>query len=318
MAEPKDIQAAGAVVWRNGQEDTEVLLIHRPKRGDWSLAKGKRDPGEHLLQTAVREVFEETGVRPVLGRRLRTVGYEVNGAPKWVHYWAAAAPAMPVTPATSADPAASTPWFSPNAEVDQIEWLTFPRARERLTYTHDTWVLNAFARWPRETVPLILLRHATAGDKKHWHGEDLERPLDEAGRAEARALAGVLACFAPRRVISSPAVRCLETVQPYAAQIGAAVETEAAFLPPGRLRDSAGNPTNAGDPAATMKRIVAAADPTVVCVHRENIPALLAAACEQLGTESPARPAVPKGGFWALHIGGTRLTAVERYTLSGG
>ena len=64
------ILAAGAVVWRPAAGGTEVLLIHRPRYDDWSLPKGKREPGEHLLLTAVREVFEETSVRPVLGPRL--------------------------------------------------------------------------------------------------------------------------------------------------------------------------------------------------------------------------------------------------------
>jgi 8-oxo-dGTP pyrophosphatase MutT (NUDIX family) len=82
MAEPvagpgelSEIEAAGAIVWRRGPDGPEVLLIHRPRRDDWSLAKGKRDPGEQLPQTAVREVVEETGLHPRLGRRLQSVRY---------------------------------------------------------------------------------------------------------------------------------------------------------------------------------------------------------------------------------------------------
>ena len=89
--QPGQILAAGVIVWRRGPDGPEVLLIHRPRRDDWSLAKGKRDPGEQLPQTAIREVAEETGIRPVLGRRLRTVRYLAAGHP-------AGAPPVPVSP----------------------------------------------------------------------------------------------------------------------------------------------------------------------------------------------------------------------------
>ncbi|MBA3781090.1 MAG: NUDIX domain-containing protein, partial [Nocardioides sp.] len=56
---PYDVVAAGAVVTRRGGE---VLLVHRPRYDDWSFPKGKRDRGEHILATAVREVAEETGL----------------------------------------------------------------------------------------------------------------------------------------------------------------------------------------------------------------------------------------------------------------
>ena len=89
------ILAAGAAIWRpaantpqepQGSEGAEVLLVHRPKYDDWSLPKGKSEPGEHILLTAVREVWEETCVRPVLGPRLPSVEYISWGYPKRVSY----------------------------------------------------------------------------------------------------------------------------------------------------------------------------------------------------------------------------------------
>lgn len=346
MAEPGEIEAAGAVLWRHARSGTEVLLIHRPRRHDWSLAKGKRNPGEHILQTAVREVTEETGLRPVLGRRLRTVHYQVNGVPKHVHYWAAAEPVTGAPGGAEEAPrsgsggfrgavppgqhgggfqgavppgqhGATAPSFVPNQEVDRVEWLPLPRAREQVTYPHDVGVLDDFAQWPRETVPLILLRHASAGSKKDWHGDDMLRPLDEQGRAAADVLTALLGCFAPRRVISSPAWRCIDTVAPYAARIGAAVETEAAFAPPDRSPPCSSCRTSAGDPASAMARLVADGVPAVVCVHRENVPVLLAAACERLGAALPADPSLPKGGFWVLQKGDGKLAGLERHDLSG-
>ena len=85
--------AAGAAIWRPaadpGPGEAEVLLVHRPAYDDWSLPKGKSEPGEHILLTPVREVLEETCVRPVLGPRLPTVEYISWGRPKQVSYWAA-------------------------------------------------------------------------------------------------------------------------------------------------------------------------------------------------------------------------------------
>jgi 8-oxo-dGTP diphosphatase len=318
MAEPGHIEAAGAVVWRPAPEGTgatEVLLIHRPKRDDWSLAKGKREPGEHITVTAVREVTEETGVRPVLGRRLRTVGYEVNGVPKRVHYWAAARPAA----GNGGGPRGAVPPGQPgvpNPEVDRVEWLTLPRARERLSYPHDSGVLDDFAQWPRPTVPLILLRHASAGSKAGWPGDDLLRPLDEPGRAAAVALAAVLDCYRPLRVISSPAKRCVDTVAPYAQRIGAAVETDAALAPPGGSPGQSSSETSAVA-ASMIAQLAADGVPAVVCMHRENIPAVLAAACQQLGAAPPADPSLGKGGFWVLQIGDGKLAGLERQELSG-
>ncbi|HYZ53810.1 MAG TPA: NUDIX hydrolase [Streptosporangiaceae bacterium] len=324
MTEPEEMEAAGVLLWRRTNSSTEVLLIHRPWWDDWSLPKGKRNLGEHILQVAVREVTEETGLRPVLGRRLRTVHYRVDGAPKHVHYWAAAAP----VPTAPAPPRSGSGGFRgadlppgqhgvPNKEVDRVEWLSLPQAREQLSYPHDVGVLNDFAQWPRETVPLILLRHASAGSKKDWRGDDALRPLDDRGRAAARVLAALLGCFAPRRVVSSATRRCIDTVAPYAARIGAAVEEKAAFAVPTPSQSSSSCRTSADDPASAMARIVADGVPAVVCVHRENIPVLLAAACEHLGAVPPADPSLPKGGFWVLQAGDGRLVGLERHDLSG-
>lgn len=314
MGEAGHIEAAGTVMWRPGPDGPEVLLIHRPKRDDWSLAKGKQEPGEHIAVTAVREVAEETGLRAVLGRRLRTVRYEVNGVPKRVHYWAAARP--PAEAAGGVQGAPGQPGV-PNPEVDRVEWLTLPRARERLSYPRDGGVLDDFAQWPRETVPLILLRHASAGKKANWAGDDLLRPLDERGRADALTLAALLECYGPRRVVSSPARRCVDTVAPYAERIGATVETDAALAPPDRDPAQPSGRTSTGDAASMIARVAAAAVPAVVCTHRENLPSLIAAACQQLGATPPGDPSVPKGGFWVMQIGDGKLVGLERQELSG-
>jgi phosphohistidine phosphatase SixA len=169
-------------------------------------------------------------------------------------------------------------------------------------------------------VPLILVRHASAGRKADWPGDDESRPLDAQGAADAQALARLLACFAPTaRVISSPALRCTETVRPFAAAFWGTVEAEARLAPHAR---SAGSSSRT-DLADALRRLLSdlAADrrPVVLCMHRENLPDALAAVCSALGapTAVPADPSLPKGGFWVAHVASGELAGLERYDLSG-
>jgi 8-oxo-(d)GTP phosphatase len=294
--------AAGAAIWRppaDPAEDAEVLLVHRPTYDDWSLPKGKSEPDEHILLTAVREVQEETCIRPVLGPRLPTVEYISWGRPKQVSYWSA------FGDGTEA---------APGHEIDAVSWLPLGQARAQLADTHDDPVISAFR--PLETVPLILLRHASAGHKADWPGDDCGRPLDERGAADARALAGLLACFAPvARVISSPALRCTDTVLPYAAAFGGAVETEACLAPYGHTDDFSSRTGLACALRQLLSGVVADRRPAVLCLHRENLPDVLAEACSALGVPAaaPADPSLPKGGFWVAHTTPTELAGLERY-----
>jgi 8-oxo-(d)GTP phosphatase len=296
------ILAAGALVWRPAASGVEVLLIHRARYDDWSLPKGKREPGEHLLLTSVREVFEETSVRPVLGPRLPTTEYLANGRPKRVDYWSAVGP--------DGEAAASH-------EVDAVSWVLLAQAAGRLSYPHDAAVLAALR--PRPTVPLILLRHASAGQRTAHPDDDAMRPLDAEGEADARLLAGLLACFAPRaRVLSSPALRCIQTVRPYAADFGRSVEAEVALAVPRRSSEFPAGRTVIGDTLGPLVRgLVSAGRAAVVCLHRENLPQALAAACAALGAPSavPDDPVLPKGGFWVVHAAHGALAALERYDL---
>src|SRR5205823_11775473 len=82
------VRAAGGLVVRNAGGEPQVLLVHRPKYDDWSLPKGKADPGETDEETAAREVEEETGLRCRLGVELPAVEYHDRyGRPKRVRYW---------------------------------------------------------------------------------------------------------------------------------------------------------------------------------------------------------------------------------------
>lgn len=124
------VEAAGGVVWRRSPAGhVEVLLVHRPRYDDWTLPKGKLDPGEAPAAAALREVEEETGWRARLGPPLPAVRYtDQQQREKRVRYWA-------MEGAGGA--------FRPNDEVDAIRWLDLAAAAALLTYAHDRLVLEA-------------------------------------------------------------------------------------------------------------------------------------------------------------------------------
>ncbi len=122
------IEAAGGILWRRRGGMAELAVIHRPKHQDWSLPKGKRDPGESWQQTALREVLEETGCEAEIGRFATGTIYTVRGRPKVVLFWH-----MTVT---------SEVPFTPNAEVDKLEWMTPEAALERLDYATERRLLS--------------------------------------------------------------------------------------------------------------------------------------------------------------------------------
>lgn len=293
--EAETIPAAGAVVWRgsvNGDGPpgrTEVALVHRPKYDDWSFPKGKVDPGEHVLRAAVREVAEETGLQIVLGRALPESAYQVTGGIKRVSYWAARC--------------VGSERFTPGQEVDQVDWLAVDAARQRLSYERDRLLLHAFASGPVVTAPLILLRHASAGHALATDAENLARQLDVQGAADAGALAGLLGCYGRCRVISSAARRCIDTVHPYAASVGAQIEVDPVLtLPPGG---------RAGQVRDLAARLARSGEPALICAHRENLPPLIEGAFGALRSAAPDAPPLAKGGFLVLHSTGTSLASAE-------
>jgi 8-oxo-dGTP pyrophosphatase MutT (NUDIX family) len=118
------VQAAGGVVRRGGRDGDEIALVHRPRYDDWSLPKGKLEPGERAEAGALREVEEETGLRCRLGPELAVVRYrDRHGRPKQVRYWM-------MEPIEDRG-------FAANDEVDELRWLSPRDAASLLTYAHD-------------------------------------------------------------------------------------------------------------------------------------------------------------------------------------
>ena len=185
-----------------------MLLVHRPRYDDWSLPKGKRLPDEGAEECALREVEEETGYRCEIRWELSDTRYlDGQGRRKHVRYFAMR-------------PLAGE--FSAGKEVDEIRWASPSAVHDVLSYPRDTSVVASFGYDGRER--LLLIRHASAGDRKHWRGDDRRRPLDERGRRQAERLVEVLAGHRVARILSSPFVRCVQTVEPLARHRGLAVE----------------------------------------------------------------------------------------------
>jgi 8-oxo-dGTP diphosphatase len=291
------IRAAGAVLWKLEGGRPLVAVVHRPRYDDWSLPKGKLFSGEDAAAGAVREVSEETGHMLVLGRRLGEVSYVVlPGAakrygPKTVEYWAAR-----VTGGQ----------FTGNDEVDQLRWLRPEDATPTLSYPWDRTVLTRFVALPAETSTVLLVRHAKAGDRDEWDGDDRLRPLSNPGLRQAKTLRQWLQLFGPRRVYSAPRLRCVETVLGVAEDLGVDVVTD----------ERATEESYWDDPAvgrAWLLEIAAGDGPAAVCSQGGAIPGLVGQLAGDsgldVGDEIPCR----KASTWLLSLDGERLVAADYY-----
>lgn len=281
MTDSEVVRAAGVVVVRQGPAGPEVAVIHRGLRADWSLPKGKVEPGEHPVVAAVRECDEETGLVPVLGPPLVQQEYIALGAPKVVDYWAARV--------------GSDEGFAPDDEVEEIAWLPADEAAARLTYPRDADLVREAVALP-PTSPLILLRHTQALKRSDFKGKvDAERPLSGKGRSQAKALVPLLAAYGIEQVHSSDAARCRETVKRFAKSIDAEVQLE----PELSEEAYAEHPKRA---ARRMRELLADPSPLVVCTHRPLLPALVETIAGlritgSLDLDSKLSP----GGFLVVH-----------------
>jgi 8-oxo-dGTP diphosphatase len=202
------IRAAGAIIWREHSPlEVEVLVIHRPSYDDWSFPKGVVDENESSIGAAYREVKEETGVDAIFGQYLGTTSYKVDDHKKKVKYWMAQAKAN------------SAP-FTPNSEVDKIEWVDVKTARHFLSHDEDRDLLDEFVARERYSETLILLRHAKAVKRSAWTDYDLDRPLSNDGLEQSQLLVKQLEPFNVQGIYSSDATRCFSTAEPFAQKSG--------------------------------------------------------------------------------------------------
>jgi 8-oxo-dGTP pyrophosphatase MutT (NUDIX family)/phosphohistidine phosphatase SixA len=284
---PVAVRAAGTVLWRDGADGhVEVAVVHRPHRGDWSLPKGKFERGETAASCAVRETWEETGFRPVLGRPLGDVNYlvytPVHGRKRVTYFAARAARGS----------------FRPNREVDELRWLHPAWAAELINYDTDREILARFTSLPAATRTVLLVRHAKAGNRSGWSGPDELRPLGPVGRDQADALRAMLPLFGPARVHAADRVRCVDTVAAVAADLGLHVLVEPLLT----------EEVYRHDPAATTHRlsgIVRGEGVPVICSQGGVIPDVICALAKKSGLALDRIPC-KKGSTWVLSFSESR------------
>ncbi|QCU77432.1 NUDIX hydrolase [Citricoccus sp. SGAir0253] len=274
-----EVLAAGVVPWRLNGKGLEVLLIHRPDYDDWSWPKGKLDDGETLPECAVREVREEIGLDVELGLPLPSTRYTVGTRSKEVWYWAAEA--------SRQSPAAD------GTEVDRCAWLPAGEALTTLTNASDTVPLEALIAAHRDrllrTVPFIVLRHAKARPRSSWSRAEGERPLAATGQRQALAVRRLLGAWDPRRVVTSPWRRCVETVTPFVKDTGRGLRENGAFTE----KAVRNRPKRSRKEAAAL---LAKVRSTVLCTHRPVLPEVLTALADRVreGDRDAVLAALPR------------------------
>jgi 8-oxo-dGTP diphosphatase len=304
LATTDKIVAAGAVVTRTGPEGKEFLLVHRDYREDWTFPKGKVESGEHTIAAAVREVREETGFAIQLGIRLPTQTYKIEERVKDSHYW-------------SAELLSGT--FLPNDEVDEIAWLTFDDAANRLTYEHDVEVLKA-AQAAKKTTPMIVLRHTQAMKRADWANDvenlnepDAYRPLTSVGRIQANMLVTALSAYGISKLHSSDSVRCRDTVGPYASARSLSIELEPSLSEEQHIQF----PEKAH---ARTSELAAIESAFVLCTHRPVLPTVMDVLAGKFELAADAKkafdPALTPGSMVVYHRDASdlsRIISVERH-----
>lgn len=274
-----EVRAAGGVVMRPGPDGhLQVLVVHRPAYDDWSLPKGKLDPGEAWHHAAVREVHEETGVTAQLGVELTPTHYtDRHGRPKRVRWWT-----MPVLAQEPRDP---------DDEVDERRWVDVEAVGALLTYDADR-ALVAEAMQASDHATVLVVRHTHAGDRPGWNGNDRLRPLSEFGHGQASALVPHLAPWRVARIVTSPLVRCVQTIEPMATALDLPVETDE------RLAEGA----SSWQVQSLLRECMPG---TVLCSHGDVIGTLVRDLSDR-GIVDPDRMEWDKGSTWALRLDGGR------------
>jgi 8-oxo-dGTP diphosphatase len=284
--------AAGGVVWRrNPAGEVEVALVHRPRYDDWSLPKGKLENGEPLIACAYREIMEETGLNIQIGPLIGDIEYFVPDGLKQVTYWCAKLLGL-------------APSFTPNEEVDALEWLILEEADVRLTRESDREILERFADTPFDSYPLILLRHAKALDRAEWQNDDEDRPLDYLGQQQSKRMHAIYQVFALQEIHTSDAVRCFDTVAPLARVLDITPKVKGSISEYGYKK----NKEKAID---YVKDLIKENRSTLLCSHNPVLPKMLEKLAKKVDFHYSDEKLQP-GEAWVVHHDGKRVLQIDR------
>lgn len=285
------VLAAGALVWRLKNDKLQVLVVHRPRYDDWSFPKGKAEPGESMVLTAIREVAEETGRQIVLGRYLGKARRRlVSGRKKRTLYWAAQV--LPEAGPGEGLRAAVKP--ASKREIDKVRWWKVKKAARKLTHADDKRLLARLVDWYEsgqlQVHSLVLVRHAKAVSRATWGygiNSEITRPLVMGrGQAQARDVAALLSAYGVGELVSSPWRRCVDTLAPYAHGCGLDLHSDEAFTEvsaltaPELMQASFRDLLERGSGSEPEPSY-----PLALCVHRPCLPLLFETLREYMGPE---------------------------------
>ena len=147
-------------------------------------------------------------------------------------------------------------------------------------------------------MPLLVVRHARAGRRSAYEGDDLDRPLSTRGRAQAEGLVPLLVGYQPRRILSSPAIRCFETVRPLAESLALPIESV------GELAEGHGS-----EALHLLHRM--AGETAVLCTHGDIAAELLEDLTPGMSSKARYKLRLLKGEVWVVGTSGDSLEIVE-------
>jgi 8-oxo-dGTP diphosphatase len=293
-APQRQIAAAGGLLWRNGERGlVEVVAVWRPKVGNWSLPKGKLDPGEHPLTAACREVEEETGIPVIPQLWLCRASYVLPNPEgdilKYVDYWSM----------RTEKPDAA---FHADEEIGERRWITLAEARETLTRPRDQQVLKAFASLPTVTATVLLVVPAETDQGRA--GPEMTRPLSARGQEQAVRLAALASLYQPDRAYSASGRASVQTAEPLARAVRCRLSGDSAF-------DTEAHERNPERSSARVRELSGGGGAVIVCAEPEVVSDTVAILADEDGVDVPDVSTRP-GEAWVLSLSGQKLVGVER------
>ncbi len=299
-----EISGAGGVVWRIYDNRVQIVLVHHQLHNDWSIPKGKIDAGEEIEACAIREVAEETGLNCQTEIYLGAFHYiDRYSRTKVVKYWS-----------MHAGDDEELHILSPTLEIDEAKWVDVDDAIEIVSIARDRLVIATFvgiynsnklkdianieldAMLAAPKSPSILLRHASAGDRGKFKSSDLDRPLDLKGQQQAIKLATTLRQFWIRELWSSPAQRCLETLEPLSKTLKLPIV----------IKDSLLEGNSFSDKELFAKYLLPG---VLICTHGDVLQFVLKSVANECSLAIPGFGESKKASLWLFNGGSSTASA---------
>ena len=279
------------MIWRKVGKEVQIALVHRPRYDDWSLPKGKQDPGEALIACAYRETLEETNLKVAFGPYVGDIEYFVPEGLKKVYYW-------------SARLADDSPEFHANEEVDLLEWHSLEAAIEKVTRDSDREIIERFVSVPFDSYPLIMLRHAKALAREEWQGEDEDRPLEQLGQQQARRMLSLYQVYGLTQIHTSDAVRCHDTVEQmaHALNIPLTITNKVSEYTWKKSKEKA---------IDYAKELIKENEPVILCSHNPVLPRMMEKLTKKIDFDYPDNKLQP-GEAWILHHNKKDVLQIDR------